>query len=483
MDDNVQMRMFLTGSIAEFQFHEPYLQGWGELISFKQRNLKDTESLETTNKLCFSAITIEMLKYCVGVNPYENNMGPLTTPYQMSCLCTSIGYYLRFNIKHVTEITFFENRREAWRRRNPNPPKNARAPPVPKYYDWVHGSNFKFCKATINRRYSPNEMMMDIFQPHSCQFNFVYMKKLLDLGLVFLEDETRFSEGLLQDKKDLLNLIKWALDEYSKDIRMSSVDSSRGSRISLKDYATSLLKEQFFNVYTKEKIHYKESCSGSEPDSIEPPSTDEDIAERNDLAKIIDVWIEGFRNVPEKDPDYFFMRKLKSIILKIKPQIDFQTMTETEAQLSQEQMIYAWQKLHDYCRAKMKSRSSSISNKYISMVDVFAKMAIGKLSSQTSSLCIERLFARLVQHCCGDRFPKISTINDEGRLYTLAFNKKKLADVIMKMPSGPSRKELMRRLDELYPGSACPKHPKMEDVIDGDEVVDILNVSYCIFLK
>ena len=109
--------------------------------------------------------------------------------------------------------------------------------------------------------------MMDIFQPHSCQFNFVYMKKLLDLGLEFLDEETRFSSGLLQDKKDLLNLIKWALDEYSKDVNMGRVDGSRQSRISLKDYATSLLKEQFIKVYTKENANHKEQRSGSEKDS------------------------------------------------------------------------------------------------------------------------------------------------------------------------------------------------------------------------
>ena len=117
------------------------------------------------------------------------------------------------------------------------------------------------------------------------------------------------------------------------------------------------------------------------------------------------------------------------------------------------------------------------------MVDVLAQMAIAKLSSQTSSLCIERLFARLVQHCCGDRFPKISTINDEGRLYCLAFNKLKLAEAINKMPFNEKRRELIRRLDDLYPGNACPEHPQMDDVIDGDELVDILTVSYSIFLK
>ena len=477
------MRMFLTGSIAEFKFHEPYIQSWSELISFKQRNLKDTESLETTNKLCFSAITIEMIKYCVCVAPYENNMGTLTTPYQMACLCTSIGYFLKYNIKHITEITFLENRRADWIKRNPNPPKNTRAPTVPKYYEWVHGSNFRFCKASINRRYTPNEMMMDIFQPHSCQFNFVYMKKLLDLGLEFLDEETRFSDGLLQDKKDLLNLIKWALDEYSEDVNMGSVDSSRRHRISLKDYATSFLKEQFIKVYTKENVNHKEQRCGSEQDSNEEPSTNEDMDERNDLRKIVDIWMMGFKNIPEKDPDYFWMRKLKTILLKMKPNINFSTITVTEAQLTQEQMISAWQQLSDHLKTKLKSRTSSISNKYISMVDVLAQMAIGKLSSQTSSLSIERLFARLVQHCCGDRFPKISTINDEGRLYCLAFNKLKLAEVINEMPFNFARRGLIRRLDELYPGSACPERPQMNDVIDGDEVVDILTVSYSIFLK
>ena len=93
------------------------------------------------------------------------------------------------------------------------------------------------------------------------------------------------------------------------------------------------------------------------------------------------------------------------------------------------------------------------------------------------------LFARLVQHCCGDRFPKISTINDEGRLYCLAFNKLKLAEAINKMPFNEKRRELIRRLDDLYPGNACPEHPQMDDVIDGDELVDILTVSYSIFLK
>ena len=470
LEKNNHMRQFLTGSLDQFKFDQFHLDGWAELIGFKSRNLKDTEADKTADKLCLSSIITEIIKFSIGVEPYDKNMGALRTPFQQSILTKSIGHFLCYEIRHIDEIKYLEKRQTQWEADNPKPKPNKKNPSVPEYHQWPN-TNWCFCKAHLNRRYTQNELLMDIFQLHTNKFNFKYLQSLADLGLERLEkDEKKFSKVIFDDKKDLLHLLQWALKEYSNDVEMSKVVSYniKASKKTHYDLAVTTLKERYIKVYALEKklvMYGRFEKDPNNSDSSDDPNEKENLQkEKQNLHKVVDIYLQGFDGLEKKNEDHFFMKDLKFILVNMKPNINFEKIAESKPQLTQEEMAEAWQQLALSITNKILNDNT---NQYLLMTLIFAEMAAKQLTSLTSSLRREQLFARLVQHITGDRFPHISTIEEETKLYNLAYNKKEIIKVLEHLPCSSSRTKLLCSLKKLYPGKLCPPPPQEEfDVND-----------------
>ena len=463
--ENPEIKQFMTGypDCMEFKFSDEFVNSWSRLLQFKSSGMKTVEAIETSDDMPFGTLLVEALKYCFSSpdSKYADGPGPLRTPHQICTFQKIMAFFLRLEIRHISQIRKLENDRQERLEKYRRQGIEKRIPCVPMYYAGPGRTednvNWVWSKSSINHRYYGKEFLVDAFQPHSCKFNFAYILHLCAEAEEKLNsDRESFGdnqEGWIE-RMELIEMAKSGIEVFKDDFEMQGVTGKRRGR-SIRSIVKELVIKMLLALW-------KDKTEGEEVDSNE-------IDDQCDFEFIIRTWFDGFRS--EKDPtkrtsEYraanFMMENLKRLMKEHfteknidVPDDQFPKLSSMPPMLDRDDMARIWGKLADLAQnAKFDERNrlyTKITSGHMLMVELLAKFAHGQLTSITNSLGIERMFKRLVMHCTGNRFPDIELINNEGITAALLSNRSKLEQVFDFLPSNERTDRLPGLLFNFYP--------------------------------
>ena len=142
-------------------------------------------------------------------------------------------------------------------------------------------------------------------------------------------------------------------------------------------------------------------------------------------------------------------------------------------------MVKIWRDLSASITKKITNAYSQIMPEHGRMVLALANVAIGELTSVSSSLGIEREFRNLICHSLGNRFPSLEFIRDAGRNRSLLVNRFRIGQILTGLPEIQTSETLRARLEKFYPGGQAhieygdPEDDDPEDPKDDYQIVQV----------
>ena len=509
LKDNEDLRYFITKSYDDFVFDEKFVLAFSEFIGYKCHNMKETEAIDTSDTTAFMAIFIEGLQYCFSTpeSKYENGMGVLYSPLQVCMLKKLMAFFLKYEIRHITEIEQLQQKRNEWEAKDPRD-RCSTAPTVPKYWKWGEGTNWVFSDTRLNRRYYGKEQIADAFEFHSNTYSFRFIVQLFDQAKAKIdEDEARYSPHGFVNRKELLRIACDAVEIFAKDANMSTIRQNPGQGtpaqrnpnrpkrvhfIEMKKWVTEEVKVEF---YRQRRLNRAEPASDEDPTDTEAQ-----------LEAVVTTWFRGFiepggdtcvadtqasqdalsYNRQFKKSTDFFMKSMEKLLVKHLDENkieykkkDLYNLSNMKPLISRADMVKIWRDLSASITKKITNAYSQIMPEHGRMVLALANVAIGELTSVSSSLGIEREFRNLICHSLGNRFPSLEFIRDAGRNRSLLVNRFRIGQILTGLPEIQTSETLRARLEKFYPGGQAhieygdPEDDDPEDPKDDYQIVQV----------
>ena len=306
-----------------------------------------------------------------------------------------VGYFLGVEVRHKTELDALIAARQEWLMDpdNENTPRQG-CPRVPKSTPAGYETNWYFIQSRLQTRFIGRDFLIEAFQYPTRNFGFEYIVKLIDEGLERLDrDVCEFSSLVYNDKRDLLEIFKGAVEKFRADRHLNQIFRSRRDAQSPKDYAKEAMIELMRNSIQMDPIICEERADGLDSESISDSENDDPTNDYID--KIVTIWFGGFESYQQlrsnEKKEAFFIKSMRNIMTEMKPDTDITTQSpENQLLFTQKEMVEVWQKLISRIDSKIKQGKSSLPQRYLKCCLRFAELGFQTMTATKTTLELER---------------------------------------------------------------------------------------------
>ena len=193
------------------------------------------------------------------------------------------------------------------------------------------------------------------------------------------------SDSTKKDKLDLMEMVKYALEQFSLDRNLNQIFPGNGEAESNLEFTKKAVINQLTHLTRK-------SLEKDDDDDDETVSEDFTDDLETEAAMVVQLYIDGFGQIQHLDPfqrkHAYFMMEMYKLMKEMRPDVrDVEPITQGFTQL---ESVQVWQKLYIKLQQKFTKKTSNLSNNYVHCCICFCRMAFGSLSALSSTFHLER---------------------------------------------------------------------------------------------